>query len=163
MEAALRTVYEIITEKPMDHIVFEPVRGFKGVKEATLELTPGDNSPFKKFNRPLRIAVANGLGNAKTLIKDLAAGKRQYDFVEIMACPGGCIGGGGQPRSTDKNILEKRQNALYTAEEKMTLRNSRDNPFIKKIYERFLDSPNSHKAHELLHTHYVKGGVDEKN
>lgn len=165
MEAALRTVYEVVTQKPMGRIAFEEVRGFDGIKEATLELTPGDTSPFKQFAGPdgtglkIRIAVANGLGNAKKLIKGLAEGKNQYDFIEVMACPGGCIGGGGQPRSADKQILAKRQGAMYTADEKMALRRSHDNPFIQKLYEKFLGEPNGHKAHELLHTHYVAGGV----
>jgi iron only hydrogenase large subunit-like protein len=166
MEAALRTVYEVVTQKPMGRINFEEVRGFDGIKEATLELTPGDTSPFKQFAGPdgnglkIRIAVANGLGNAKKLIKGLAEGKNQYDFIEVMACPGGCIGGGGQPRSADKQILAKRQGAMYTADEKMSLRRSHENPFIQKLYEQFLvGGPNGHKAHELLHTHYVAGGV----
>eukprot|EP00878_Enallax_costatus_P003750 GHUV01003966.1.p1 GENE.GHUV01003966.1~~GHUV01003966.1.p1 ORF type:complete len:391 (+),score=137.76 GHUV01003966.1:476-1648(+) len=168
MEAALRTVYEVVTQKSMGRINFEEVRGLDGIKEAKLTLKPGDKSPFKAFAGPdgegitLNIAVANGLGNAKKLIKSLAEGKAKYDFVEVMACPGGCIGGGGQPRSTDKQILQKRQQAMYTLDERHTLRRSHENPFIQALYEQFLGEPNSHKAHELLHTHYMAGGIPEE-
>nr|WNF20744.1 hydrogenase [synthetic construct] len=111
----------------------------------------------------LNIAVANGLGNAKKLIKQLAAGESKYDFIEVMACPGGCIGGGGQPRSADKQILQKRQAAMYDLDERAVIRRSHENPLIGALYEKFLGEPNGHKAHELLHTHYVAGGVpDEK-
>nr|WNF20825.1 hydrogenase [synthetic construct] len=111
----------------------------------------------------LNIAVANGLGNAKKLIKQLAAGESKYDFIEVMACPGGCIGGGGQPRSADKQILQKRQAALYNLDEKSTLRRSHENPSIRELYDTYLGEPLGHKAHELLHTHYVAGGVEEKD
>ncbi|WIA17085.1 hypothetical protein OEZ85_013984 [Tetradesmus obliquus] len=169
MEAALRTVYEVVTQKPLDRIVFEDVRGLEGIKESTLHLTPGPTSPFKAFagadgaGITLNIAVANGLGNAKKLIKQLAAGESKYDFIEVMACPGGCIGGGGQPRSADKQILQKRQAAMYDLDERAVIRRSHENPLIGALYEKFLGEPNGHKAHELLHTHYVAGGVpDEK-
>ncbi|KAF6255154.1 Fe-hydrogenase [Scenedesmus sp. NREL 46B-D3] len=169
MEAALRTVYELVTQQAMDRIVFEDVRGLEGIKESTLHLQPGPTSPFKAFagadgrGITLHIAVANGLGNAKKLIKQLSEGQRRYDFVEVMACPGGCIGGGGQPRSTDKQILQKRQAAMYALDERAVIRRSHENPLINALYENFLGAPNSHKAHDLLHTHYVPGGVpDEK-
>lgn len=157
-----------VTQKPMGRIDFEEVRGLDGIKEATLNLKPGETSPFKAFAGPngegitLNIAVANGLGNAKKLIKSLAEGKAKYDFIEVMACPGGCIGGGGQPRSTDKQILQKRQQAMYQLDERMTIRRSHENPFIQALYDNFLEAPNSHKAHDLLHTHYVPGGVPEE-
>nr|WNF20809.1 hydrogenase [synthetic construct] len=111
----------------------------------------------------LRVAVANGLGNAKKLITKMQAGEAKYDFVEIMACPAGCVGGGGQPRSTDKAITQKRQAAMYDLDERAVIRRSHENPLIGALYEKFLGEPNGHKAHELLHTHYVAGGVpDEK-
>nr|WNF20811.1 hydrogenase [synthetic construct] len=108
----------------------------------------------------LNIAVANGLGNAKKLIKQLAAGESKYDFIEVMACPGGCIGGGGQPRSADKQILQKRQAALYDLDERNTLRRSHENEAVNQLYKEFLGEPLSHRAHELLHTHYVPGGAE---
>ncbi|EFJ50358.1 iron hydrogenase [Volvox carteri f. nagariensis] len=108
----------------------------------------------------LRVAVANGLGNAKKLLTKMQTGECKYDFVEIMACPSGCVGGGGQPRSTDKQVAVKRQQALYDLDERATIRRSHENPAVQKAYEDFLGEPNSHKAHDLLHTHYVPGGVD---
>lgn len=153
----------------MGRIAFEDVRGLDGIKESKITLKPGPTSPFKAFagsdgeGLTINIAVANGLGNAKKLIKQLQAGESKYDFIEVMACPGGCIGGGGQPRSTDKQILQKRQQAMYALDERSTIRRSHENPLIQKLYENFLGAPNSHLAHDLLHTHYVPGGVpDEK-
>nr|WNF20781.1 hydrogenase [synthetic construct] len=169
MEAALRTAYELFTGTPLPRLSLSEVRGLEGIKESTLHLTPGPTSPFKAFagadgtGITLNIAVANGLGNAKKLIKQLAAGESKYDFIEVMACPGGCIGGGGQPRSADKQILQKRQAAMYDLDERAVIRRSHENPLIGALYEKFLGEPNGHKAHELLHTHYVAGGVpDEK-
>jgi len=166
MEAAVRTVYELVTGTPMEKLNFSEVRGLDGIKEATIELQPGEQSPLKQFANggplQLRIAVANGLGNAKKLIKGLSDGSAKYDFIEVMACPGGCIGGGGQPRSTDKQIIQKRQAAMYTLDERSTLRRSHENPYIQKLYEKFLGTPNGHKAHDLLHTHYVAGGLAEE-
>nr|WNF20793.1 hydrogenase [synthetic construct] len=108
----------------------------------------------------LRVAVANGLGNAKKLITKMQAGEAKYDFVEIMACPAGCVGGGGQPRSTDKAITQKRQAALYDLDERNTLRRSHENEAVNQLYKEFLGEPLSHRAHELLHTHYVPGGAE---
>ncbi|GLC64317.1 fungal hydrophobin SC3-like protein [Pleodorina starrii] len=108
----------------------------------------------------LRVAVANGLGNAKKLISKMQSGECKYDFVEVMACPAGCIGGGGQPRSTDKQIALKRQQALYGLDERSTIRRCHENPAVQAAYKEFLGEPCSDKAHELLHTHYVPGGVD---
>lgn len=106
----------------------------------------------------LKIAVANGLGNAKKVVTALKGGEAKYDFVEVMACPGGCVGGGGQPRSTDKEILKKRQQALYDLDERLQIRRPHDNVFIQKLYAEFLGVPLGEKAHHLLHTHYVAGG-----
>jgi iron only hydrogenase large subunit-like protein len=152
----------------MGRIEFQDVRGLEGIKDSTVTIQPGPDSPLKMFagddgkGIQLHIAVANGLGNAKKLIKSLADGTAKYDFVEVMACPGGCIGGGGQPRSADKQILQKRQQAMYALDERATIRRSHDNPLIQALYEKFFGEPNSHLAHELLHTHYVDGGVEEK-
>nr|WNF20810.1 hydrogenase [synthetic construct] len=170
MEAALRTAYEIVTKEPLPRLNLSEVRGLEGIKESTLHLTPGPTSPFKAFagadgkgGLKLRVAVANGLGNAKKLIGKMVSGEAKYDFVEIMACPAGCVGGGGQPRSTDKQITQKRQAALYNLDEKSTLRRSHENPSIRELYDTYLGEPLGHKAHELLHTHYVAGGVEEKD
>lgn len=108
----------------------------------------------------LRVAVANGLGNAKKLITKMQAGESKYDFVEIMACPAGCVGGGGQPRSTDKAITQKRQQAIYALDERAAVRRPHESPAIAQVYADFLGEPLSHKAHELLHTHYVAGGAE---
>jgi hypothetical protein len=103
----------------------------------------------------LRVAIVNGLGNAKKLLKEAP---EKYHFVEVMACPGGCIGGGGQPRSKDKTILEKRKAAIYGVDERCVLRRSHDNPVVKELYNRWLDKPGSPRAEALLHTEYVAGG-----
>ncbi|GIL60598.1 hypothetical protein Vafri_15126 [Volvox africanus] len=110
----------------------------------------------------LRVAVANGLGNAKKLLTKMQSGECKYDFVEIMACPAGCVSGGGQPRSTDKQVAAKRQQALYDLDERATIRRSHENPAVQTAYKEFLGEPNSHKAHDLLHTHFVPGGVDNE-
>nr|WNF20819.1 hydrogenase [synthetic construct] len=167
MEAALRTAYELFTGTPLPRLSLSEVRGLEGIKESTLHLTPGPTSPFKAFagadgrgGITLRVAVANGLGNAKKLITKMQAGEAKYDFVEIMACPAGCVGGGGQPRSTDKAITQKRQAALYDLDERNTLRRSHENEAVNQLYKEFLGEPLSHRAHELLHTHYVPGGAE---
>ncbi|KAG2501623.1 hypothetical protein HYH03_000128 [Edaphochlamys debaryana] len=110
----------------------------------------------------LRVAVANGLGNAKKLITKMQAGEAMYDFVEVMACPAGCVGGGGQPRSTDKQVTQKRQAALYNLDERSTVRRPHENPSIQKLYGDYFGEPGTHKAHEMLHTHYVAGGVENE-
>lgn len=177
MEAALRNVYEIVTGRPMGRILFEEVRGLDGIKEATLNLVPAPDSPYAKYVKAapvsadgtpapeagltLRIAVANGLGNAKKLVQALKDGTCKYDFIEVMACPGGCIGGGGQPRSKDKQILQKRQQGMYNLDERFTVRRPHDNPSIKKLYQKYLGAPLGEKSHRLLHTHYVAGGTEE--
>ncbi|GBF95803.1 iron hydrogenase [Raphidocelis subcapitata] len=169
MEAALRTVYELISGQPMGRVVFEEVRGMDGIKQAAITIPVGPDSRYKHLETApgqgvtLRIAVANGLGNAKKLVKEAAGGAAPYDFIEVMACPGGCIGGGGQPRSTDKGILAKRQAAMYTLDERNTVRRSHENPNIQKLYAEWpgLEQPLSHLAHEKLHTHYVPRGAEE--
>lgn len=148
MEAALRTAYEVLTGDELAEIDFNQVRGIDGIKEAEVEIN----------DMTLRVAVANGLGNARKVLDSIKNGK-EYHFVEFMACPGGCIGGGGQPLAATEDVLEKRMNALYEIDENKSLRKSHDNPMIKKIYDEFLQEPGSHKSHELLHTHYVVRGV----
>jgi len=126
------------------------LRGFEGVREATIDFD----------GLPIRIGIAHGLGNARKLLEDVKAGKSNFHAIEIMACPGGCIGGGGQPlHHGDSSILKARQMALYEEDRNKPIRKSHENPFIVKLYKEFLGKPMSEKAHHLLHTHYF----DKKN
>lgn len=145
MEAALRTAYEVVTGEKLPKLEFDQVRGLEGVREAEIDLK----------GKKIKIAVAHGMANVKRLLSDIKKGKRYYDFVEIMACYGGCIGGGGQPKNLDADILKKRSAAIYSIDEMSVLRRSHENPDIIKLYNEFLEKPNSHKAHHLLHTHYT--------
>ena len=151
MEAALRTAVEKITGKELGKLEFNEVRGMEGVKEASYDVG----------GLTVKVAVASGLKNAKVLCEKIRNGEADYQFVEIMCCPGGCINGGGQPildSFTRRNVDYKtlRANALYSQDEKAVLRKSHDNPIVKDIYETYLGEPGSHKAHEILHTSYVK-------
>ncbi len=157
MEAALRTAYEIVTgrEVPFGNLNITPVRGMDGVKEATIKIE--GCLPDWKFleGAELKVAIAHGLVNANKIMRMVRAGTAPYHFVEIMACPGGCIGGGGQPIPTNMEIRKNRMKAIYSEDEHMVLRKSHENPEVVAIYKEFLEQPNSHKSHELLHTHYV--------
>jgi iron-only hydrogenase group A len=150
MEAALRTAYEKVTGKELEQIDFEMVRGVEGVKEASIDID----------GTIINIGVSNGLQNAKTLLDRVMSREKEYHLIEIMACPGGCVAGGGQPypprgmHVLDPNLARLRAKALYTIDRQKTLRKSHENPSIMKLYEEFLGAPNSHRAHELLHTHY---------
>ncbi|MEE4117017.1 MAG: NADH-dependent [FeFe] hydrogenase, group A6 [Marinilabiliaceae bacterium] len=158
MEAAIRTAYEIVTGKevPFKDINITPVRGMEGVKEASLKVE-GCTDDWKFLEgAELKVAIAHGLTNADKLMKKVASGEADYHFIEIMACPGGCIGGGGQPIPTNMTIRQKRVDAIYAEDMSMTIRKSHENPEVVEIYRDFLGEPNSHKAHELLHTHYVE-------
>jgi NADP-reducing hydrogenase subunit HndD len=158
MEAALRTAYEIVTgrEVPFKNLNITPVRGLEGVKEATVKIE-GCTADWKFLEgAELKVAIAHGLTNANKLMKEVRAGKSPYHFIEIMACPGGCIGGGGQPIPTSMDIRKKRMEAIYSEDEHMTLRKSHENPDVIAIYKEFLGKPNSHVSHELLHTHYTE-------
>lgn len=157
MEAALRTAYEIVTgrEVPFSNLNITPVRGMEGVREATIKIE-GCVDDWKFLEgAELKVAVGHGLANADKIMRLTREGKASYHFVEIMGCPGGCIGGGGQPIPTNREIRKKRAEAIYSEDEHMVFRKSHQNPEIVAIYKEFLDSPNSHKSHELLHTHYV--------
>jgi len=151
MEATLRTASEKLTGRPADKLDFTEVRSVEGLREAEVKI--GD--------RTLSVAVANGLVNAKTVLDRVSSGEKQYHIVEIMACPGGCSGGGGQPypprgmKVLDPQLLKMRGRALYTIDAAKKLRRSHENPAVKMIYEEFLGRPGSPKAHELLHTHYA--------
>ena len=155
MEAALRTAYHALTGKEHDLIKFEQVRGFDGIKEAAIDMG----------GTVVKVAIAHGMKNAKPLLDDIRAGKSPYAFIEIMGCPGGCINGGGQPfvkpcflPNEDMDILdtyrEKRAKVLYSEDEKQAVRQSHNNKQIQALYKDYLGEPNSHKAHELLHTSY---------
>lgn len=145
MEAALRTAYEIHTGKTLDNVDFEGVRGIENLKEATIDVDGFE----------LKVAVAHGLGTARKLMNEIRAGKSKYHAIEIMACPGGCIGGGGQPlHHGDSSLLRARTQALYTEDNEKSLRKSHQNPYIISLYEEFLGKPMSEKAHHLLHTCY---------
>ena len=150
MEAALRTVYEKATGKTLESVDFEAVRGVEGIKEATVDVGGTE----------VRVAVANGTGNASRLLEMVKSGEKSYHFIEIMGCPGGCVTGGGQPILTARQQMSMdakklRAAALYSEDAGKKLRKSHENPSIKKIYDEFFGEPNSHKAHELLHTHYI--------
>ncbi len=158
MEAALRTAYEIVTGKevPFSNLNITPVRGMEGVKEASLKIE-GCTDDWKFLEgAELKLAIAHGLTNANKIMKLVKQGKSPYHFIEIMACPGGCLGGGGQPIPTSMEIRKKRMKAIYSEDEHMVLRKSHENPDVIAIYKEFLGKPNSHLAHELLHTHYVE-------
>lgn len=144
MEAALRTVYELETGKVLEDVEFSAVRGLDGVKECTVQL--GD--------RELKVALAHGLKNAEQLVQQIADGSSPYAFIEIMACPGGCIGGGGQPVNTTMDVKRLRMDALYDIDRSSAIRKSHENPDVQKLYADYLEKPLSPKAHELLHTHY---------
>ena len=151
MEAALRTAQDLLTGKDLEEIKFEDVRGEKGIKRATVNVNGKD----------IRIIVSSGLGNARKVMEMVKDGTAEADFIEIMACPGGCIMGGGQPIKSSKirrktDVRKLRADALYTIDEKSTIRKSHQNPILKEIYKEFFKEPNGHKAHELLHTEYAK-------
>jgi iron only hydrogenase large subunit-like protein len=151
MEAALRTAYEKLTGEACPSLDFEQVRGVKGVKEATINIK----------GIAVNIGVSNGLKNAKTLLDKVITKKKEFHIIEVMACPGGCVAGGGQPYPPDgmyvldPALARIRAKALYTIDAAKTLRTSHENPQIKQLYQDFLGEPNGHKSHELLHTSYV--------
>ncbi len=151
MEAALRTVQEKVTGNAFEKLEYEAVRGEQGIKRAEVDMN----------GKKVKVVVASGLKNAQTIMEEIKSGKADYQFVEIMACPGGCVMGGGQPIRSSKeratiDIRSKRANCLYSIDEKSTIRKSHENPVLKKIYEEYLGEPGGHKAHELLHTSYVE-------
>lgn len=151
MEAALRTAQDKLKGEDVEKFEFIEVRGEKGIKEANITIN----------GRNLHVAVVSGLSNAKKILEELKLGKSSYDFIEVMACPGGCIMGGGQPIKNSKvrakmDIAKLRGKALYSIDEKSKIRKSHENPIVKKVYEEFLEEPGSYRAHKLLHTTYSK-------
>jgi len=158
MEAALRTAYEIVTgrELPAENLHVKPIEGLEGIKEASVKIERTQPSWSFLEGVELKVAVSHGLGNTRRLLEKIRTGEVHYHFVEVMTCPGGCIGGGGQPRLTDDAVRLKRISAIYAEDESKKLRKSHDNPAIQDLYKEFLGRPNSHKAHGLLHTEYTK-------
>jgi iron-only hydrogenase group A len=158
MEAALRTAYEIITgrELPFDNLHVTPVAGLTGIKET--EVTIKDTLPEWDFLEgvTVKLAVAHTLSNARSLIEKIRAGEAEYHFVEVMTCPGGCIGGGGQPRITTDAVREARIRAIYDEDEGKSMRKSHENPQVAQAYEEFLGAPLGEMSHELLHTKYYE-------
>lgn len=145
IEATVRTAYNIITEKDLEKVEFYDLRGLRGIKYATVDIE----------GREINIAVANGLGNTRRLLEKLKNKEISLDSIEVMACPGGCIGGGGQPyHHGDISILKKRSEGLYKLDESKKLRKSYENPYIKDLYDEYLKEPGSEKAHKILHTSY---------
>jgi len=146
IEAAVRTAYEWLTDEELEDVNFKQLRGLDGIREASVFI--GETE--------LKIGIAHGLGNARKLLEDIKAGKSKFHAIEIMACPGGCIGGGGQPyHHGDMEVLRKRQEALYIDDESKVRRKSHENKEIIQLYKEFIGEPYGEKAHELLHTHYV--------
>lgn len=155
MEAALRTVADILTGKDLEEIEYKGVRGIEGVKEASLVL------PIDGKDTEIKIAIAHGTANAAKVLESVKSGEKEYHFIEVMACPGGCVHGGGQSHVSAKARLDvnpkiSRANALYELDKSLPIRKSHKNPEIIKLYEEFLKEPNSHISHKLLHTHYEK-------
>ena len=147
IEAALRTAAVQLTGGAIDKIDYNEVRGMEGLREATVEI--GDLK--------LNIAIANGLGNARTLLENIRKGKSNYHAIEIMACPGGCIGGGGQPyHHGDLEILKERAKGIYAIDQSQSIRMSHENPYIQDLYKEFLGEPGGEMAHKLLHTKYFE-------
>jgi NADP-reducing hydrogenase subunit HndD len=145
IEAAVRTAYELHTKKELSRLDFDELRGMEGIRKATIDFG----------GTPINIGIAHGLGNARKLLEEIQAGKSEFHAIEIMSCPGGCIGGGGQPyHHGNAEILKKRQKAIYQEDSKKAIRKSHENPYIIKLYEEFLGKPMSEKAHHLLHTAY---------
>ena len=150
MEAALRTVYEIVAGKEAPSLDFKEVRGTEGIKEATYDIN----------GIKVKVAVASGLANARKIMEKVRAGEADYHFIEIMSCPGGCVNGGGQPIKSayvrnNEDIKAKRAKAIYDTDKKMAMRKSHENPAVKELYDTYLGEPNSHRAHDILHTKYV--------
>lgn len=149
MEAALRTAYELVTGKPLEKLELEALRGFEQIKTTTIALD----------GTQLKVAVAHTLKNARIILDEIAAGKSPYAFVEIMTCPGGCVGGGGQPLGPSQDHIARRQASIYADDRLLPLRKSHENPEVQALYRDFLEKPLGHLSHELLHTTYRRHSV----
>ncbi len=144
MEAALRTAYFKLSGKELDEMDFDSIRGLEGIKETSVKVNGIE----------LNMAVVNGIGNVKKILDDVENGTSKYHFIEVMACPGGCINGGGQPIHHKPEKIQKRMKAIYQIDSKMKIRRSHENESVKTLYKEFFIEPNSHKAHDILHTEY---------
>ncbi|MCG8483626.1 MAG: [FeFe] hydrogenase, group A [Clostridia bacterium] len=158
MEAALRTVYEIVTgrELPFDNLHVEPIQGLERIKTAEITIEDAKEEWAFLNGVTVKIATTSGLKGASILLDEISKDDSPYHFIEVMGCPGGCISGGGQPRPTNDEVRKKRIQGLYDEDEGKELRKSHDNPYITSIYEEYLEKPLGHKSHELLHTIYTK-------
>ena len=160
MEAALRTVYELVTGTELENLDFEDVRGMKGIKQATVQLplkeaaAAGEGQGTGSSTLEVKVAVAHSLEHARTLLDKIRAKEVDFQFLEVMCCPGGCIGGGGQPIPSTNAEREVRIRAIYEEDAAMPLRKSHENPAVQTLYEEFLGRPLGEKSHKLLHTHY---------
>jgi len=144
LEAALRTVYEKFTGKTLEDVNFMAVRGTQGIREASIDIN----------GRTVRVAALSGLGNARKVLEKIVKGEEHYDIIEIMACPSGCVNGGGQPYTHNRDeVIEQRISGLYQIDRNTSVRKSHENPSIQKLYQEFLGEAGSHTAHELLHVH----------
>jgi iron-only hydrogenase group A len=156
MEAAIRTAYEIVTgrELPTGNLHIAPIMGLDGIKKASLKIEGTVKEWSFLEGVELKVAVVHSLSNARRIIEAMENGE-EFHFIEVMSCPGGCIGGAGQPRFTDNNIRQKRIEAVYKEDEGKKMRKSHENPEVMQIYREFLGEPLGHKSHKLLHTHYT--------
>jgi NADP-reducing hydrogenase subunit HndD len=149
MEAAVRSANFLLTGQSLPDLKIEPLRGLEGCKELTATLGGVE----------VRAAVVSGLGNARKLLDEVRAGRKQLHFIEVMTCPGGCINGGGQPLSTTTEAVKARMKRLYQIDRDETLRQSHENPWVKRLYDEYLGKPLGEKSHHLLHTHYHQRDV----
>jgi NADH-quinone oxidoreductase subunit G/NADP-reducing hydrogenase subunit HndD len=146
IEAAVRTAYEWITKEELGDVNFTQLRGLEGIRQATVKIGDID----------LKIGIAHGLGNARKLLEGIKSGELEFHAIEIMACPGGCVGGGGQPyHHGNMDIIRKRQDAIYREDAGKIKRKSHENEMVMKLYREYMGEPYGEKAHELLHTSYV--------
>jgi len=161
MEASLRTVYEVVTgrEIPFEHLHVKPIQGLEKIKSAEFTIENAKSNWSFLNGVTLKIAATSGLKGASILLDEIKSGESPYCFIEVMACPGGCISGGGQPRITNDETRAKRIQALYAEDESKSIRESFKNPYIAKLYDEYLGEPLGHKSHELLHTNYTKKSV----
>lgn len=149
MEAAIRTAHYLITGKEIDKMRIQALRGLSGIKEAKVAIN----------GLEIGVAVVSGLGNARKLLEEIKAGRKNLHFIEVMTCPGGCVAGGGQPIGTDTDAVRARMQALYNIDQRETLRTAHGNGMVQELYDRYLEKPLSEKSHHLLHTHYTKREV----
>jgi len=162
MEAALRTVYEVVTgrELPFKNLHVKPLAGLEAIKEASIHIKDVKKDYEYLEGQEVKVAVVHGLSNVRVLMDKIESGESHYDFIEVMSCPGGCIGGAGQPRPTTQAVRQKRIEAIYKEDEEKTIRKSHENMDVMEAYSRFFEKPLSEQSHKFLHTHYKKRSLD---